>query len=147
MSFFSAKCPFHLFVAGVLATSTIFALTKYFEKKPALQRHGVAGRYSNAIVHGNTIYISGQVGEGTTIKEQTLSALEAVDDALCTAGSDKSKIMEVTVWLADINADYAAMNEVYDQWIIAGSPPCRACVQAQLYSPSCKVEIRVIASL
>lgn len=146
MSFFDTRCPFHVFVAGVAATTVVLTLSRLFKNKPSIQRFGVEGRYSNAIVYCNTVYTSGQVGEGSTIKEQTLSALADVDKALAEAGSDKSKIVEVTVWLADMS-DYDAMNEVYDKWIIPGSPPCRACVQAQLYSPSCKVEVRVVAAL
>lgn len=146
MSFFDIRCPFHVFVAGVAATSALFIATRYLEKKP-IQRFSVEGRYSNAITYNNTVYISGQVGEGSTIEEQTRTALKCVDEALAEAGSNKSKIVEVTVWLADIKTDYAAMNKVYDEWIIPGSPPCRACVEAQLYTPSCKVEVRVVAAL
>ena len=100
-----------------------------------------------SIKYGDTIYISGQVGEGGgTIEEQTRVALASVDAALAKAGTDKSRILEVTIWLADMENDYKGMNEVYDTWIIPSSPPTRACVEAKLYSPSCKVEVRVIAA-
>ena len=147
MSFFDIRCPFHVFVAGVAATTALFFATRLFEKKAGIQRFNVDKRFSNTITYNSTVYISGQVGEGNTIREQTLSALKSVDEALAEAESDKSKVLEVTVWLADIKSDYAAMNEVYDKWIIPGSPPCRACVEAQLYTPSCRVEIRVVAAL
>ena len=39
------------------------------------------------------------------------------------------------------------MNSIYDEWIIKKSPPTRACVQAQLYSKECLVEVRVIAAV
>ena len=72
--------------------------------------------------------------------------MASVDAALAKAGTDKSRILEVTIWLADMEKDYQGMNAVYDTWIVPSSPPTRACVQAKLYTPSCKVEVRVIAA-
>lgn len=90
--------------------------------------------------------MSGQVGTGNSIEEQTRAALRDLDAALAKAGTDKSRILELTIWLADMEVDYARMNAVYDSWIIPGMPPCRACVQAKLYSPECKIEVRAIAA-
>ena len=113
---------------------------------PQIQKYDIEGRFTDAIKYGNTVYISGQVGEGPTIEEQTRVALAAVDAALQKAGTDKSRVLEVTVWLKDMTSDYAGMNAVYDQWIVKTSPPTRACVEAKLYSPDCRVEVRVIAA-
>jgi (2Fe-2S) ferredoxin len=74
---------------------------------PPIEKFEIEGRFANAIRHGPTVYISGQVGEGATIEEQTRHALACVDDALRQAGSSKAKILEVTVWLADMDRDYA----------------------------------------
>ncbi len=151
MSYFNTKCPFHVFVAGFLSFGALYAaskLPKLLMKSHAdIVRHDVDKRFSNAITYNRTVYISGQVGEGSTIQDQTKAALDAVDIALAQAGTDKSKVLEVTVWLADIAADYAGMNAVYDEWLVPGIPPCRATVEAKLYSPKCRVEIRVIAAL
>lgn len=116
------------------------------EYLPQIQKYDIDGRFADAIKYGDTVYISGQVGEGATIEEQTRVALAGVDSALHKAGSDKTRILEVTVWLADMTNDYAGMNAVYDNWIVPGSPPTRACVEAKLYSPDCRVEVRVIAA-
>ncbi len=113
---------------------------------PQIQKFDIHGRFADSIKYGDTVYISGQVGEGATIEDQTRVALAGVDAALQKAGSDKTRILEVTVWLKDMASDYAGMNEVYDQWIVKGSPPTRACVEAKLYSPDCRVEVRVIAA-
>ena len=83
---------------------------------------------------------------GNGILEQTKHALSCVDQALAKAGSDKSRVLEVTIWLADIERDYQVMNSVYDKWIESIIPPCRACVEAKLYSKDCLVEVRVIAA-
>ncbi len=90
--------------------------------------------------------MSGQVGEGKTIEEQTRSALSEIDKALASAGSDKSNILELTIWLSDMARDYNTVNAIYDTWITPGKPPTRACVQAKLYSEDCYIEIRCIAA-
>ena len=63
------------------------------------------------------------------------------DQALAKAGTDKSKILEATIWLADMDAAYHDMNKVYDSWIIPGKPPCRACVQVKLSKSSLKLNL------
>jgi enamine deaminase RidA (YjgF/YER057c/UK114 family) len=115
-------------------------------KRDKLTRFDVDKRFTNAISYGNTIYMSGQVGEGKTIEEQTRSALSEIDKALASAGSDKSNILELTIWLSDMARDYNTVNAIYDTWITPGKPPTRACVQAKLYSEDCYIEIRCIAA-
>ena len=104
-------------------------------------------RMSQAVVHGNTVYLAGQVGEpGADIKTQTQSVLAQVEALLSEAGSSKSKILTATIWLADMN-DFAAMNAVWDEWVGADQPPARATGQVKLASPEYKIEIIVIAAL
>jgi enamine deaminase RidA (YjgF/YER057c/UK114 family) len=91
------------------------------------------------------VFICGQVGEGPTVIEQTASALKSVDDALALAGTDKSKILEATVWLSDMKY-YDQFNSIYDKWVVPGKPPCRACLESKLASPKYLVEVRVIAA-
>jgi enamine deaminase RidA (YjgF/YER057c/UK114 family) len=104
-------------------------------------------RMSQAVIHGNTVYLAGQVGEaGADIATQTRGALAEIDALLARAGTDKSKLLQVTVWLADI-ADFAAMNAVYDAWIDPANPPTRACGESRLADPGYGVEFIVIAAL
>ena len=114
--------------------------------RAAIERFDIDKRFTNSCSYGHIVFMSGQVGVGATIQEQTQSALDEVDRALKAAGSDKSKILEATVWLSDIEKYYQGMNEVYDKWLVPGKPPCRACVEAKLASPNYLVEIRVIAA-
>ena len=100
-----------------------------------------------ALVCGDMVFLSGQLGEGVTVKEQTKSALAIIDGLLAKCGTDKSRRVEMTIWLADITRDYALMNEAYDDWIGQGPPPPRACIEGKLYSSEYFVEIRVVASL
>ena len=102
---------------------------------------------SQAIVHGNTVYLAGQVGTpGADIATQTQDCLNAVDALLAEVGTDKSKAIQVIVWLADM-ADFAAMNAVYDSWIEPACPPVRACGEAKLATPEYLVEFIVTAAL
>ena len=71
--------------------------------------------------------------------------LAKIDSLLAEAGSDKSKLLSVAVYLPNI-ADFAAMNSVYDKWIDPQNPPSRACVEARLAAPGLRVEIVAIAA-
>ena len=103
-------------------------------------------RMSQAVIHGDTIYLAGQVGEpGEDVVAQTRTALAEVDALLAECGSDKSKILSAQVWLADI-ADFAAMNSVWDAWVDAANPPARATCEAKLATPDYRVEVVVVAT-
>lgn len=103
-------------------------------------------RMSQAVVHGDTIYLAGQVGApGESVTRQTEAVLASVDALLAEAGSDKSKILSATIWLADM-ADFAEMNAVWDRWVGGKDAPARATGEARLATPDYKVEIIVIAA-
>ncbi len=103
-------------------------------------------RMSEAVIHGDTIYLAGQVGNpGEDVVAQTKTVLAEIDALLARAGSDKSKILMATIWLADI-ADFAAMNGVWDAWVDTANPPARATSEGKLASPDYKVEIIVTAA-
>jgi len=104
-------------------------------------------RMSAAVIHGNTVYLAGQVGEpGGDVTSQAKEALAEVDRLLAEAGSSKSKILATTVWLADM-ADFAAMNAVWEAWIDPANPPARATGEAKLATPDYKVEFIVTAAI
>ncbi|MBV8433951.1 MAG: RidA family protein [Candidatus Eremiobacteraeota bacterium] len=103
-------------------------------------------RMSKAVIHNGTVYIAGQVsGDAADVAGQTQQVLAKVDEILAAAKTDKSKVLFANVWLADI-ASFDEMNAVWDAWILPGSPPARATVEAHLASPSYRVEIAVIAA-
>ncbi|MBB3998245.1 RidA family protein [Aureimonas pseudogalii] len=104
-------------------------------------------RMSAAVVHGNTVYLAGQVGEpGQDVAAQTKTVLSEIDRLLAEAGTDKSKILQATIWLADM-ADFGAMNAVWDAWVDPANPPARATGESKLATPDYRVEIIVIAAL
>jgi enamine deaminase RidA (YjgF/YER057c/UK114 family) len=113
-----------------------------------IRRIDCGPRMSEAVVKGNRIYCSGMIPEdtGLDITGQVKQALFEIDSLLAKGGSDKTKILTATIWLADIG-DFAAMNAVWDAWAVPGQTPARATVQAQMNDPKMKVEIMVVAAI
>jgi enamine deaminase RidA (YjgF/YER057c/UK114 family) len=113
-----------------------------------VQRFDVGARLSEMAIHNGVAYLAGQVPEDASqdIGGQTTQVLAAVDALLARAGSDKSRILMVQIFLADL-ADFAGMNEAWDAWVAPGNAPPRATVQAALADPAWKVEIVVTAAV
>ena len=72
--------------------------------------------------------------------------LQKIDDLLSKYGSDKKSLLSVTIYLRDIK-DFAAMNEVWDNWAEAGHEPARACVEARMAREDLLVEMTVTAAV
>lgn len=113
-----------------------------------IKRLHVGPRLSQVAIHGNTLYSAGIVADDPSVDAagQTRQILERIDQYLAEGGTDKTQLLNVTIWLADMK-DYAAMNSVWDGWVAAGNSPPRACVEAKLAAPQYKVEIRVLAAV
>ena len=112
----------------------------------AIERIESGPRMSQAVIHGNTVYLAGQVGApGKSVTEQTKAVLAQVDALLERTGSDKQHLLSATIWLADM-ADFGEMNAVWDAWIADGAAPARATGEAKLATPDYRVEIIVIAA-
>ncbi len=104
-------------------------------------------RMSQAVIHGNTVYLAGQVGApGQSVTAQTTAILASIDRLLGEAGSDKSKLLQATIWLDSMD-DFAEMNAVWDAWVDPANPPTRAAGESRLATPDFKVEIIVVAAL
>lgn len=113
-----------------------------------ITRFKTGPRMSQAVVHGDTVYTAGQVAEDldADVKGQTEQVLAKIDGLLADAGTDKSKLLSATIWLADM-ATFSEMNPLWDAWVSPGNTPARACVEARLAQPGYKVEIAVIAAV
>lgn len=114
-----------------------------------INRIGVGPRMSKAVVHGNIVYLAGQVADktvGKSVAEQTQEIVGIIDSLLAEAGSDKTKILSATIYLSEI-ATFPEMNLVWDKWVVQGHTPARATVEARLVTPDYKVEIAVIAAV
>lgn len=113
----------------------------------SIQRIQPGKRLSAAVVHGDTIYLAGQIAgdAATDVKGQTQQILKKIDDLLAAAGSSKSKLLSATIWLADMRY-FDDMNSVWDAWMDPANPPARATVEARLAAPKYFVEIAGVAA-
>lgn len=113
----------------------------------SIQRILPAARYSEAVIVNGLIFCAGMVPEtdSADITAQTKDVLAQIDSLLAQCNSDKSKLVDATIYLADM-ADYAGMNTVWDNWVIPGNAPARATVEAKLANPDWKIEIKIVAT-
>jgi enamine deaminase RidA (YjgF/YER057c/UK114 family) len=113
-----------------------------------INRIDVGARLSKVVIHGDTVYLAGLTADKTasqSVGAQTQEILATIDGLLAKAGTDKSKLLQATIWLQDIRT-VDEMNKVWDAWVPQGCAPARACIEARLQSPAKMVEIRVTAA-
>ncbi|MCP1659605.1 RidA family protein [Neisseria perflava] len=112
----------------------------------SIQYHGQTERYAEATVANGFVFLAGMVPETASadVTAQTADVLAQIDHWLNQCGSDKTRILEATIFLRDMN-DYAAMNTAWDAWVAPGHAPARACVEAKLAKAEWAVEIKVSA--
>jgi enamine deaminase RidA (YjgF/YER057c/UK114 family) len=112
---------------------------------PITRKH-TGPRMSQIVTHNDTVYLAGQVGTaGDGVGAQTKTCLAQIDALLAEVGSDKTRILQTVIWLADM-ADFAEMNAVWDAWVPQGHTPARACGEAKLATPEYLVEFIVTAA-
>lgn len=113
----------------------------------AIQRLHVGPRLSEVAIHQGVVYLAGQVADDPSldITGQTQQVLAAVDRLLAEAGSDKTRILQATIYIKSM-ADFPAMNKAWDAWVVAGHTPPRATVQAALARPEFLVEVKIVAA-
>ena len=110
------------------------------------------GPYSQAMVVGGLIFTSGQIAinpengniEATDVVGQTEQVMKNLTAVLAAAGTDMSRAVKTTCFLADI-ADFAAFNEVYAKYFT--EKPARSCVAAKALPKGALVEVEVIAEV
>ena len=119
----------------------------YTDKAPA-----AIGPYSQAIVHRDLLFTSGQIPinpdtgniDAQGIVEQTEQVMKNLDAVLTAAGSSFEKAIKTTCFLADM-ADFAAFNEVYAKYFT--EKPARSCVAVKTLPKGVLVEVEVIAEI
>ena len=112
-----------------------------------IKRHAVGPRLSQAVVHGNTVYLAGIVASDPSAdaKGQTEQILKKIDEHLAATGSHKSKLLSATIYVANMGL-YNDMNAAWDAWLDKANPPARATVESRLATPKYLVEIACIAA-
>ncbi len=115
----------------------------------SISRKRQSARSSAIVINNGVVYLSGQVAEDpdADISEQTVSTLARVDALLAEAGTDREHLLSATIYLRDIDRDFAPMNEVWNAWVVDGHQPARACVEAHMAREALLVEICIIAAL
>jgi enamine deaminase RidA (YjgF/YER057c/UK114 family) len=112
-----------------------------------ITRIDAEARWSDVVIHNQTLYYTGVPANlDADAFEQTANTLAQIDAVLEKQGSDKSRILDATIFLANKD-DFAAMNKAWDAWVVAGHAPVRCTVQATLMKPEYKVEIKIIAAV
>lgn len=112
-----------------------------------IQRSHVGKRLSEVAKYQGVLYLAGQVADNVDqdITGQTKEVLGFVDRLLEEHGSDKTRILQCTIYISDM-ALFAEMNAVWDAWVVQGHTPPRATVEAKLASPKKLVEVIVVAA-
>ncbi|HYC48747.1 MAG TPA: RidA family protein [Burkholderiales bacterium] len=107
----------------------------------------IDGKLSDAVEHNGILYLAGQVAENLSVgmKEQTQDVLRQIDALLAKCGSNKSRILSATVYVADMKLK-PQMDEAWMAWVDRSNPPARATVEAALGSPDTLVEIMCTAA-
>jgi len=115
-----------------------------------ITRIGTTPTYSQSVLHGNTVYLSGQVPwntKGQSIRAQSTEVFSLVDAELQLAGTDKTKILSIQIFLLNPE-DYAEMNVVFKEWMPAGSAPARNTICGVKFpNPQWSIEVVVVAAL
>jgi enamine deaminase RidA (YjgF/YER057c/UK114 family) len=115
----------------------------------SIERKHSSPRMSKIVIHNGTVYLCGQTASGAEncegIEAQTEEVLRRIDTLLGEAGSSRSKLLSVTIYLRDMH-DFAAMNRVWEGWVDPQATPARATVEARLASSGLKVEMTVTAA-
>jgi 2-iminobutanoate/2-iminopropanoate deaminase len=109
------------------------------------------GPYSQGILAGNTLYAAGQIGldpesgemAGDDLASQTIQTLENLKAVVEAAGMSMEQVVEVQVFLADIN-DFTQFNELYSEYF-SENPPARAVIEASALPRNALVEVKLIA--
>lgn len=113
----------------------------------AITRIGTTARWSDVVIFNNVLYtveVPSILEAG--LKDQTKEILANIAKVLSAHGSDKKNILNVTIYLKDID-QIDEFNQIWDKWLPLGSAPVRACVEAKLANPEYLLEIQLSAAI
>lgn len=103
--------------------------------------------YSKIVVSNDSVHLAGLVATDAQgdIEHQSNDIFGQIDTLLARAGSNKSQLLSMNVWIKDF-ADYRGFNASYERWIDSRNLPARATVRADLFDPRLRIEIMCIAA-
>lgn len=112
----------------------------------AITRFEFDTRIHHGVVHNGTVYLTGQVGTpGRSAGDQMREVLAKIDDLLAKAGSDKTRILHVQMWLDDIR-DFDEVNICWDEWMPKEHAPARSSGEGRMAKAGMLVELIVTAA-
>jgi enamine deaminase RidA (YjgF/YER057c/UK114 family) len=97
-----------------------------------IQRFGASRRWADVVIHrGVARWVEVAEDAAQDARGQIGQVLSQIDATLEHIGSDRSQLLQVMIFLDDLN-DAPVLNAQWDAWVPEGNPPVRACVQAGL---------------
>lgn len=112
-----------------------------------IQRFDFDTRIHHGVIHNGTLYLTGQVAEpGQPAADQMREVLAKIDRLLARAGTDKTRILHVQMWLDDVR-DFDEVNKVWDAWMPIDHAPARSSGQGRMAKPGMLVELIVTAAV
>ena len=113
-----------------------------------IQRIDSNKRLSRIVIHNDVVHVAGVTSSDLSadIGAQTRDVLAKIDGYLAQAGTNKSRLLTVQIWLKDIDRDFEGMNAVWGEWADMANMPTRATGEVKLARPELLVEIIVSAA-
>ncbi len=117
-----------------------------WEAQVPVTRYESSAVYSKVTEANGFVFTAGVIPTDLSrdVEGQTAEVLAEIDRLLALAGTDKSKVVQATVWLNDIR-HRDGMNKAWSAWLGGKDAPARACVEAKVIDPRMLVEISVVA--
>ena len=112
----------------------------------SIKRYESSAVYSKVTEANGFVFTAGIIPTDLSkdIEGQTAEVLAEIDRLLALAATDKSKVVQASVWLNDMR-HRDGMNKAWTAWLGGGNAPARACVEAKVIDPRMLVEIAVTA--
>jgi enamine deaminase RidA (YjgF/YER057c/UK114 family) len=114
----------------------------------SIQRLQTSKRYSKIVIHENTVYFAGITApdRSADVAGQAKQVFAAIDALLESQQISKTGLLSAMIWLKDIERDFTAFNDLWEQWMPEGHAPVRATVEANMALPDVLIEIMVTAA-
>ncbi|MBW6399263.1 RidA family protein [Roseomonas sp. HJA6] len=103
---------------------------------------------SDAVVWNGVAYLPGVMPRdgSATLTEQTRDVLAQIDALLALAGTSKDMLLTATIWMNNVKHDAAGFNAVWNEWLVSGRKPVRACIESSFQIPGL-MEVMVTAAV
>lgn len=111
-----------------------------------IKRINPSARWSDATIYNGIAHFVEVAEEPSQdIKGQLQQVFAQAEASLASFGSDKSRLLSVTIYVTDW-ANMAALNEAWEAWLPQGCAPSRACLKVELADPDYLIEIAFVAA-